>query len=55
VRIGGNDSAELYYDDQRQLTAVKRTDADPGCEAWFGLDLSGGIVVEEERAIVCRP
>lgn len=56
VRVGGNDDVELYYDDKGRLAGLKRNDLSlSDCEAWFGIDLSDCVAVEEERSIGCRP
>lgn len=55
VRVVNDDAVELYFDDKNELAAVKRIDqSEDGCEAWYGLDLTDCVAVEEPKRVECR-
>jgi hypothetical protein len=55
IQIGGNDDADLYYDRNGRLAAVRRTSAaSAACAGWYGADLSGCVATSEPVTVPCE-
>jgi hypothetical protein len=54
VRVGGDDAADLYFDGDGKLAAVRRIgEGTPTCEAWFGLNLSDCVARGKPVEVDC--
>lgn len=55
TRVGGDDAADLYFNDAGELAAVRSISADDiaTCEKWFGMDLSKCFEVGKAVQVEC--
>lgn len=54
VRVGGDDAAELFFEDNGGLAAVHRLGAgSASCDSWYGIELSGCNPTGESVTVPC--